>query len=127
MLDKICIVFVFVWFFFGGIGHFTVADFFVVIVPPYLPQPKLLVMISGVFELLGAIGLLYAPTRKAAAWGLFALTLCVTPANVYMWQNPELFPKFPPLLLSIRLAVQVVLLAAIVRVANRAASQNQIS
>jgi len=125
MLDKICLLFVFAWFLIGGIGHFAGAEFFASIVPPYVPQPKLMVMVSGVFELLGAAGILYRPTRKAAAWSLFLLTLCVTPANVYMWQHPELFAKIPPIMLSIRLVLQLVLLAAIVRVAGSATRANQ--
>jgi len=103
MLDRICLIFVVAWFLFGGAGHFISADFFIGIVPPYIPRPELVVAVSGVFELLGAAGLLYRPTRRAAA--------------VYMWQNPQLFPLFPPFLLGVRLLVQVVLLAAIARLA----------
>jgi uncharacterized membrane protein len=124
VLDKICFIFVLGWFLIGGIGHFAGTDFFVSIVPPYIPQPRLVVLISGVFELLGAAGVLYRPTRKVAAWSLFLLTLCVTPANVYMWQHPEIFTTIPPIVLSIRLVIQVVLLAAIVRIANSVSRSN---
>ncbi|MBF3272180.1 hypothetical protein HKW77_24005, partial [Pseudomonas aeruginosa] len=48
-----------------------------------------------------------------AACGLFILTLCVTPANLYMWQHPDLFPSFPPTLLAARLALQAFLLGCI--------------
>lgn len=126
VLDRICFSFVFAWFLIGGLGHFASTDFFAAIVPPSIPQPRLVVLISGVFELLGAVGLLYRPTRKAAAFGLFLLTLCVTPANVYMWQHPEIFTAFPPIALSIRLVIQVVLLAAIARVAHRAPQSNHL-
>jgi len=51
---KLGIAFVFSWFFFGGIGHFTATTFFTSIVPPYIPYPEEVVYISGVFELLGA-------------------------------------------------------------------------
>jgi len=66
-------------------------------------------MISGVFELLGAAGLLYSPMRRAAGVGLFALTIAVTPAHIYMLQRPELF-NVPYWALVIRLPVQVALL-----------------
>lgn len=105
--------FVFCWFFFGGIGHFALADFFISIVPPYVPAPRAMVYVSGVFELLGALGLLFARTRRLAGWGLFALTLAVSPANIHMWQHPELFPQFDPTLLGLRLVVQVLLLICI--------------
>ena len=49
---------------------------------------------SGVFELLGAVGLMARPTRRAAGIGLFVLTILVTPANLYMWRRPSFFPTF---------------------------------
>lgn len=66
--------------------------------------------ISGVFELLGALGLLFAVARQWAGYGLFALTLAVSPANIYIWLHPELFSDMPEPLLTIRLVVQVFLL-----------------
>ncbi|HSW14181.1 MAG TPA: hypothetical protein VLI06_15145 [Solimonas sp.] len=105
---------VFCWFFFGGIGHFASTDFFAGIVPPWIPaDPRLLVYVSGVFELLGAFGILIAGVRRWAGNGLFLLTLCVTPANLHMALNPELFPGFPPVLLWLRMVIQVALLACI--------------
>jgi uncharacterized membrane protein len=107
------LAFVFLWFFGGGIGHFVATGFFASIVPPYIPWPLAAVYVSGVFELLGALGLIPRATRPWAGLGLILLILCVTPANVYMWQNPQLFPKVPPALLSLRLVIQVLLLALV--------------
>jgi len=104
--------FVFLWFFIGGIAHFAATDLEVRIVPPYVPSPRLTVLVTGVFELLGAAGLLLHATRRAAGWGLFALTIAVTPANVYMLQHADAF-GIPYWLLLLRLPVQVALLALI--------------
>ncbi|MDX5298438.1 MAG: DoxX family protein [Gammaproteobacteria bacterium] len=104
---------VFVWFMGGGIGHFVATAFFVNIVPPYVPYPLEMVYLTGVFEILGALGLLLPATRRLAGLGLFLLTLAVTPANVHMWLNPALFPEIPPALLSVRLVIQVMLLGCI--------------
>lgn len=104
---------VFIWFFIGGIAHFLFTDLEMKIVPPWLPEPKLLVLVSGVFELLGAIGILFSRTRQMAGWGLILLTIAVTPANVYMWQNPGQFPEIPYWTLTIRLPLQLLLLACI--------------
>ncbi len=76
------LAFVFLWFFGGGIGHFVATPFFVGIVPPYIPWPLAAVYVSGVFELLGAFGLLPRATRPWAGLGLFLLILCVQPAPV---------------------------------------------
>ena len=105
-------MFVFLWFLIGGIAHFVAAETEVRLVPPYVPWPHAAVAVSGVFELLGAGGLLFAATRRAAGMGLFALTICVTPVHVYMLQQPELF-AVPYWLLVLRLPVQVALLALI--------------
>lgn len=107
------IAFVFLWFAIGGIAHFVATQTEMRIVPPYITWPREAVLISGVFELLGAAGLLWAPTRRAAGVGLFLLTIAVTPAHFYMLQRPELFPSVPYWALVVRLPVQVALLALI--------------
>ena len=105
--------FVFVWFALGGVAHFAFTEAEMRIVPPYVAWPRAAVLASGVFELLGAIGLLWRPTRRAAGIGLFALTIAVTPAHVYMLQRPDLFASVPVWALWLRLPIQVALLALI--------------
>lgn len=100
---------VFVWFFVGGIAHFALTEVEMRIVPPYIPWPRAAVLVSGVFELLGAIGLLWHRSRRTAGIGLFLLTLAVTPCHVYMLQQPQLF-GVPLWALWLRLPVQVALL-----------------
>ncbi len=109
---KVGIALVFLWFFIGGIAHFAATETEMRIVPPYIPWPRAAVLVSGVFELLGAAGLLWAPTRRWAGIGLFVLTIAVIPAHIYMLQRPELFPV-PHWALVLRLPLQVALLALI--------------
>ena len=111
--------FVFQWFLLGSIVHFVRPGFFLPAMPPQLPHPLMLIYISGVFELLGATGLLFPRWREWAGNGLILLTLCVTPVNIYMWQHPQLFPTIPPALLALRLLIQVLLLACIWRCTRR--------
>lgn len=106
---RVALGFVFLWFLLGGIAHFVFTELEMRIVPPMLPSPRALVLISGVFELLGAAGLLFARTRRAAGWGLIALTIAVTPANVYMLMQHAEF-NVPMWVLALRLPMQVVLL-----------------
>ncbi len=54
--------------------------------PPGIPFHRACVLVSGVFELLGGVGLL-VPQRQiqnATGWGLSLLLIAVFPANIYM-------------------------------------------
>jgi len=66
-----------------------------------------------VFELLGAAGQLWRPTRRVSGCSLFALTLAVTPAPAYMLQRSDLFASVPNWALVLRLPLQMALLVLI--------------
>lgn len=112
-LNNLGLAFVFLWFMIGGIAHFTNTDFFVAIMPPYVGYHTEIVYLSGVLEILGAIGILIPTLRQLAGNGLLLLVIGVSPANIHMWLHPELFPDVPPVFLSVRLVVQVLLLLLI--------------
>lgn len=80
-------------FFFVGAGvtHFTSPDFFVAIMPPYLPWHLELVYLSGLFEIALGLAVLPVATRALAGWGLIALLVAVYPANIHMALEPEPF------------------------------------
>ncbi len=103
----------FAWFFGGGVAHFTATAFFVSIVPPWVPLPLAVVYVSGVIEIVLALLILWPAIRPLAGWGLIALTLAVTPANIHMYMNPEQFPDASQSDYLIRLIVQVFLLVLI--------------
>ena len=88
-----------------GVAHFVnpLRRDMIAIVPPRLPAPGLLVTITGVLELIGAAGLLYPPTRVAAAACLFVLMLVMFPANVYASRMPN-----PPKSMTSRLDMRTV-------------------
>jgi len=72
----------------AGMLHFVRPDPYLRIMPPYIPWHAAMVAVSGGFEILGGLGLLAPPVRRAAAWGLVALLIAVFPANIYMATNP---------------------------------------
>jgi uncharacterized membrane protein len=55
--------------------------------------------------------LLIRRVERFAAWGMIALIVAVTPANVHMALNAELYPAFSPTALWVRLPLQLVLIA----------------
>jgi uncharacterized membrane protein len=98
-----------------GIKHFTTPAPFVRIVPSFLPAPLALVYVSGVFEILGGIGLLVDRVHKQAAWGLVALYIAVFPANINMAVNdiqpPDPADHIPSWVLWLRLPFQGLFIA----------------
>lgn len=71
----------------SGVLHLVKPQPFVSIMPPWLPASLALVIISGLFEIAGAAGIVLPATRVAAGWGLIALLVAVFPANVQMLLN----------------------------------------
>jgi len=96
-------------FIIAGVGHFVATDFFLKVMPPYLPFHLTLVLVSGVIEILLGIVLLVPRYSRLAAWGIIALLIAVFPANIYVYQHQELFP-LPSFVHLLRLALQGVLI-----------------
>ncbi|MDQ2666826.1 MAG: DoxX family protein [Gemmatimonadota bacterium] len=71
----------------SGVLHLVKPQPYVSIMPPWLPAPLALVIVSGICEIAGAAGILLPFTRVAAGWGLIALLLAVFPANIQMLIN----------------------------------------
>lgn len=72
-------------FLFTAVSHFhprTRSDL-IRMVPITLPSPSFLVTVTGVFELIGAIGLLVPATAAAASYALMTLLAAMFPANVH--------------------------------------------
>lgn len=67
----------------AGVMHLIATDGFVAIVPPWVPEPALVVVVTGLLEIAAAIGL-FIPRVKTLAGGMLALyALCVFPANLH--------------------------------------------
>ena len=77
-----------VFFIGAGMMHFIRPEFYLKLMPPFIPWHSALVQLSGLCEILGGLGLLYPKTRRMAGWGLVALLVAVFPANLYMATNP---------------------------------------
>ena len=96
---------------FGGVMHFLNPDFYLKMMPPYLPWHTGLVMLSGVFEILLGIFLVVPRFTRFAAWGIIALLIAVFPANIYLASHPELMPNASPTFHLLRLPFQALFIA----------------
>lgn len=106
IVKKIFLGLFVVFYIFSGVRHFIDPDFYVKLMPPYLPLHLELVYLSGVVEIL--LGLLAAVPRwrAYAAWCVIAMLVAFMPVHIHMVANPELYPEVPEIGLWIRLPVQ---------------------
>jgi uncharacterized membrane protein len=85
-------------------------------VPPRFPLPGAIVTITGVLEVLGAVGLLVPVTRFPAAICVGVLLIAMYPANVYA-AGARRSPSSPTTPIVPRTLIQVVFVGACVAVA----------
>jgi uncharacterized membrane protein len=91
----------------AGVNHFVMPRAYEAIVPPSIRnRARSLVVLSGVAEIAGGLGVLLPRTRRAAGVGLIALLASVFPANLYMARVPEDFRRIPRWALYARLPLQ---------------------
>ena len=100
-----------VLFVLAGLNHFRNPQFYVRIMPPYLPWHLELVYLSGAAEVALGVLLLVPRYSRLAAWGLIALLVAVFPANLHMAMNTADYPAIAPWLLWARLPLQGLLIA----------------
>ena len=85
--------------------------------PTSIPQPRLMILITGVCEIAGGIGILIPRVRWWAGWGLLVLLVGVFPVNVHMltseWRQAGF--TFYALLLLLRLPLQGLFMAWVYR------------
>ena len=89
VIKKVTIYLMSIGYIYIGIRHFMDVEFFMAIMPDYLPYHLELVYISGFFEVLLGVLLLIPKTRFYAGWGLILLLIAVFPANIFLVQSRE--------------------------------------
>jgi len=102
-----------IFFALTGVGHFIKTDALVALMPASLPYRVELVYLTGVFELLGALGIWIRPVRKVTGWCLIIMLIAFLPVNIYAalqrvdFGGHELGPAY----LLARVPVQMLLIA----------------
>ncbi len=66
----------------AGVLHLLLPAPFLGITPAWVPWPNYVIRLTGVAEVLGAIGLMTPRLRQAAGLGLALYAVCVFPANI---------------------------------------------
>lgn len=94
----------------AGLNHFRNPKMYIRIIPDYLPNAKLLNILSGSAEILLGILLLVPSFSNYAAWGIIALLIAIFPANLYMLSNQKASFGLPKWILILRLPLQLFLI-----------------
>jgi uncharacterized membrane protein len=68
----------------AGLNHFRAPDFYLPMMPPYLPRHADLIFLSGLAEIVLGVAVLIPQFRQAAAWGIILLLIAVFPANIHI-------------------------------------------
>jgi uncharacterized membrane protein len=71
------------------------------------------IYLTGLLEMVGALGLLVPPLRRAAGLALFLLLLALFPANIYAAVHGVTFRGEPPTGIWIRGLIQLLFLIAV--------------
>ena len=95
----------------AGVNHFVHPQAYLKMIPPYVPFPRAMNVISGAAEMLGGIAVLVPRLRRAAGWSLIALLIAVFPANLHVALHGWDGVKIPAWILWARLPLQVALVA----------------
>ncbi|MBC8095392.1 MAG: DoxX family membrane protein [Akkermansiaceae bacterium] len=108
-----------VLFVLAGANHFRNPGPYLSMMPSYLPWPEGLVWVSGLAEMAGGLGVLFARVRVLAAWGLIALMVAVFPANLNVALHGWPGVSLPEWSLWLRLPLQIVFIWWVYRICIR--------
>jgi uncharacterized membrane protein len=94
----------------AGVAHFANPDFYLRIMPPWLPWHEGLVWLSGVCEVVAGLLVLVPRTRRIGGLFAIAVLLGVFPANLWMAVDLSIWPEIPLWARWVRLPAQAVLI-----------------
>lgn len=98
-----------IFYILAGTMHFVIPEFYIKMMPPYVPMHNEMVFVSGLMEIILGFGIMGKKTMRYSAWGIIALLIAVFPANVHAYLTAD-GTDFPKWLLLIRLPLQFVLI-----------------
>ncbi|MDZ4859824.1 MAG: DoxX family membrane protein [Candidatus Hydrogenedentes bacterium] len=99
------------FFVIAGINHFRNPEFYLNIMPGYLPLHRELVMLSGVTEVVAGVLLFFQPTMRWGAWGIVAMLVVFFSVHIDMIVHADKFRSVPLWGLYFRFVFQFVLIA----------------
>lgn len=84
MIKKINLAIFSSFYFIAGVNHFWHPESYLALIPPYFSHKPALNYISGILEIVCALLMLIASTRKVAMWLTIILLTAFIPAHIYL-------------------------------------------
>lgn len=97
-------------FLISGFLHFQKPNMYKRIIPPYIPAHSLMILLSGIVEMVLALMLLNKDTQSYAATGIIALLIIYLPVHVHMLKDESASMGLPKWVLVIRIPLQFALI-----------------
>ena len=94
----------------AGLLHFIKPKVYLRIMPKYLPNPGLLVKLSGLAEIVLAIALCVPLLRNLAIWLLIAMLAVFLLVHFYMLSGKKAGAGIPQWILILRIPLQFILM-----------------
>jgi uncharacterized membrane protein len=113
-LKKVSTITLILAYILAGINHFRVPEFYIAIIPHYIPYPQFMNAAAGVCEIIFGLGLAFNTTRKYTAWGIVLMLIAFLPVHISMITDAPFkvgAATVSPFLAWLRLAFQPVLIA----------------
>lgn len=70
----------------AGVNHFIQPEFYIPLIPPYIPRPEMVNDLSGMLEIIAGVGLLFKSTQTLSAWLVILFLLAFIPSHIYFIQ-----------------------------------------
>lgn len=86
MIKKYARIILIAFYLVAGVNHFVHPDFYLPLIPDYFPWKNAINIISGILEIVLAMGMIWRPTRKWAAIGIVAILLAFIPSHWHFIQ-----------------------------------------
>lgn len=113
-LKKVSTITLILGYIAAGINHFRIPEFYIAIIPQYIPYPQFMNAAAGILEIIFGLGLAFKITCKYAAWGIFLMLAAFLPVHISMITDAPFKiggATIAPLLAWLRLVLQLVLMA----------------
>jgi uncharacterized membrane protein len=92
-MKKIALYLQVVFYLTAGINHFWHPLSYYGLIPPYLPRPGVINLMTGMFEILFSSLLFFPATRKLGAYGIILMLVAFIPAHIYFIQRGSCLPE----------------------------------